>query len=120
MRSAVSSESVSRVFQPAPFTNRSTTASMVWRRFLSQWSPGSSGRTVPSTRTRTSPWRSSPANTSRCSPLRPRTTGARTCTLAPAGRRSRSSAISATLWRATGRPQLGQWGIPARAKSTRR
>src|SRR5665213_3438687 len=49
------------------------------------------------------------------SPLRPRTTGARTRKRVPSSMARIRSTICWGLWRATGRPQLGQWGLPMRA-----
>jgi hypothetical protein len=55
-----------------------------------------------------------------CSPLRPRTTGARTWNRVPGGSSWTWSTICSAVWRAIGRPQFGQCGCPMRAYSSRR
>jgi hypothetical protein len=47
--------------------------------------------------------------------LRPRTSGASTSMRVPSGQPSTTSAICDADCRATGRPQLAQCGVPARA-----
>ena len=47
--------------------------------------------------------------------LAPRTTGASTWKRVPSGRSRMRSTICWGVWRATGRPQFGQWGWPTRA-----
>ncbi len=83
--SAVSSESASRRPSVSETTSRSTTTSMVCFLFLSSSIVSSSSRSLPFTRTRTKPSFRIWTKICRYSPLRPRTTGARTWILVPLG-----------------------------------
>jgi len=57
---------------------------------------------------------------SRCSPLRPRTTGASTMKRVPSSSVRTWSMICSADWAEIGSPQLWQWGLPIRAHSRRR
>ena len=87
MRSAVSIESVSRGRRSSLMTRRSTTAETSCLNFLSSAGTSSSRYVSPSTRTRVKPSLRRLSSTSRCSPLRPRTSGASTVKRVPAGER---------------------------------
>ncbi|CPU65694.1 Uncharacterised protein [Mycobacteroides abscessus] len=75
---AVSTESVSRRWTPSRATRRSTTTSMSCLSFFSSAGTSVRVRTSPSTRARAKPLVWSSLKSSEYSPLRPRTTGART------------------------------------------
>ncbi len=120
-RSAVSTESVSRWASPGLAIRRSTTASIVCFFFLSsRTASSSSDSTIPSSRTRAKPPLRTCSITSRCSPLRSRTSGASTRNLVPSASRITSCTICCADCCETGRPQLWQLRRPTRAHSTRR
>ncbi len=115
-RARASSRASARRVRPSGFTSsRSTTTSRVWLRFLSRAISSSSSRVSPSTRMRRNPERRRSSRSARCSPLRPRTTGASTSTRVPGGRPSTRSTIWVTVWLEISRPQEVQWGTPTRA-----
>ena len=116
-RSAVSSESLSRLRSSGFTLSRSTTTEMLWfwRRFI--FGGSATSISSPSTQARTNPCLRTLSNSSRNSPLRSCTRGARTSILVSGSQVRMTSAICAGLWRWTGRPQFGQCGVPARAYS---
>ena len=121
--SAVSTESVSRRLAPASpplATSRSTTTSMVCLTCFSSLGGSVSETTSPSTRAREKPLLWSSEKRSTYSPLRARTTGARTWNRVRSGSSSNRSTICWGDCRVIGSPQVGQCGRPARAKSSRR
>ena len=84
--STFSMESVRRRSIPSFTTRRSTTISILCLIFLSSLISSDSSYRLPSTLTRTYPLLLALSRTLTCSPFRPRTTGARSCILVPAGR----------------------------------
>ena len=83
--STFSMESARRRSIPAFTTRRSTTISILCLIFFSREISSVSSYRLPSIRTRTYPLLLARSNTLACSPLRPRTTGARSCNLVPSG-----------------------------------
>ena len=88
--SAVSSESVSRVWIPSRTAMRSTTTSMVCFFCLASGGTSPVSYVSPSTRTRTNPCLATSSSSFWYSPLRPRTSGERICTRVRSG--------SARIW----------------------
>ncbi len=84
---AVSIESASRLRRSGRITSRSITTAMSCLYFLSRTISSSSRRSSPSTLTRVKPSSRSVSNSFPYSPLRPRTTGARTMNFVPSGKR---------------------------------
>ena len=114
-RAAVSTESVRRRRTPSFMTRRSTTAEMSCLYFLSSSISSSRPRTSPSTWTRAKPSARSSSKSLPYSPLRPRTSGARTLKRVPGSSSSTWSTICSSDCPSMGRPQLGQCGWPMRA-----
>ncbi|MCG3185318.1 MAG: hypothetical protein ICCCNLDF_03533 [Planctomycetes bacterium] len=118
---ATSTASLSLERDSLSITMRSITTSMSCFLCLSSaWVLGPTSITCPFRRARTKPSRITLANTSRCSPLRPRTTGASTISFVPWGHSITVSTICSALWLLTSRLQTGQRGVPARAYNRRR
>ena len=117
---AVSIESASRLRRSWRITSRSTTTEMSCLNFLSSSIGASSIRSSPSTLTRAKPSARSSSKSLPYSPLRPRTTGARTMKRSPSSSSMTWSMICSALWPAIGAPQLKQWGLPTRDHSSRR
>ena len=119
-RSAVSIESVNRVLLSALAVRRSMTTSMVCFSCFFNFGASDSWITSPSMRAREYPWVMRSLKSSRNSPFRARTTGAKTWNLVVAGSSRIWSTICCGDWRVTTLLHLGQCGVPARAKSRRR
>ena len=89
------------------FRRSTTTSSECFSAFFSGGRLSAS-TTAPSMRKRTNPWVCMSSKNSTNSPLRSRTTGASTITLASSGRASVASTICDTLWDCSGRLCSGQ------------
>ena len=118
--SASSTESVRRPFTPSFTAMRSTTTSRSCT--FDQSSTISSPRSIcsPSIRARTKPSRRRRSISSLSSPRRARAMGARMAARVPSPRPRMRSTICWTVWASMRLPQLGQWGVPTRAKRRRR
>ena len=100
--------------------SRSITTSTECLTFFARRGFASSSCTVPSMRTRVKPCARSSSSRSACSPLRPTITGARTIRRLSCGSAARLSTISETVCASSARLCTGQYGVPARAKSSLR
>jgi len=106
--SASSIESVSRPRILSATTSRSTTAAMECFFCLSSFGGFSISTISPSTCARVNPSRRADSKTSTCSPLRPSTSGASSCTFVPSGFFRIWLTISSALCRAIGLPHWWQ------------
>ena len=117
---AASIDSVSRLRRPSFITRRSTTIEISCLNFLSSSIGSSSRRSSPSMTARAYPCPRISSSSFPYSPLRPRTTGARTMNRVSGSSVITRSAICSSDWPAIGSPQLWQCGLPIRAQSRRR
>ncbi|OQC26787.1 MAG: hypothetical protein BWX71_01486 [Deltaproteobacteria bacterium ADurb.Bin072] len=117
---AISMESIRRETTPSLSTTLSITTSMVCFLFLSSFGTSSRSKNSPFMRTRTKPSRESLSRSFAYSPLRPVTTGARSMILLPGPISMTDWAICWMVMDCMGLPQTQQWGVPVRAKRTRR
>ena len=118
--SVVSMESVSLFCIPSLTESLSTTISILCFLFLSSLISSDSSYILPSTITRTYPLFFACSKSLVCSPLRPLTTGARSCILVLSG----SPIITSTIWSTVcfliSLPQFGQCGTPTLAYKRRK
>ena len=117
---AVSIESARRLRRSPRMTRRSTTIEMSCLYFLSSTISSSSIRSSPSIFAREKPSERSSSRTLPYSPLRPRTSGARTMKRVPSSSSMTWSMICSADCPAIGLPQMWQCGWPMRAHSRRR